>query len=230
MPSGNAWQWIVDGFRLFQRNPWIWMLTWIVVAVIIYIVSRIPGVGSLALTLLLPVLAGGLMLGCDAQMRGEPLEIAHLFAGFRSKTSSLVLVGLLSLVGSILIGLVAGILIGFSVFAALLSGGGIGAMGASAVTVLLGLLVALGLSILLTMAIWFAPALVVFHDLQPMDAMKQSFQGCLRNIVLFLIYGIIIVTIGVLALIPAGLGWLIWGPTLVASIYTSYRDIFIRPA
>ena len=57
--------------------------------------------------------------------------------------------------------------------------------------ILLMVLVVMALSIPLAMAIWFAPALVVFHDLQPLDAMKQSFAGCLKNIVPFLVYGII---------------------------------------
>jgi uncharacterized membrane protein len=93
---------------------------------------------------------------------------------------------------------------------------------------MLGLLVALGLSVPLVMAMWFAPALIVFHDLKPMDALTQSFQGCLKNIVPFLVYGIITFVIGMLASIPAGLGWLIWGPTLIGSIYAGYRDIFLQ--
>jgi uncharacterized membrane protein len=63
-----------------------------------------------------------------------------------------------------------------------------------------------------------------------MDALKQSFSGCLKNIVPGLVYGIIGFVIGIIAFIPLGLGWLVWAPTLVASIYTGYRDIFIRHA
>jgi uncharacterized membrane protein len=95
-------------------------------------------------------------------------------------------------------------------------------------TLLLAGLMMLGLSIPLAMAIWFAPALVVFHDLKPFDAMKQSFVGCWKNIVPLLLYGVIGLVIGILATIPFGLGWLVWAPTIVGSIYAGYRDIFIE--
>jgi len=225
VPSGNAWQWIVDGFGLFKRSPGIWILNLFILFILMVVLAVIPIVGGVALLLLLPVFGGGLMLGCDAVMRDEPLEVGHLFAGFRDKVGQLILVGVLYLVGSIVIGLIAGVLIGASVFGAVFSGGNVGA---SAATLMLGLLVALGLSVPLVMAMWFAPALIVFHDLKPMDALTQSFQGCLKNIVPFLVYGIITFVIGMLASIPAGLGWLIWGPTLIGSIYAGYRDIFLQ--
>ena len=91
---------------------------------------------------------------------------------------------------------------------------------------LYGLLL-LALLVPLAMAVWFAPALVVFHDLPPVEALKQSFQGCLRNMVPFLVYGIIVLGLGILAAIPAFLGWLVLIPTLIGSTYYSYRDIFL---
>jgi uncharacterized membrane protein len=77
------------------------------------------------------------------------------------------------------------------------------------------------------MALWFAPALVVFHELGAVEAMKQSFTGCLRNIVPFLVYGVILIVPAFIASIPLGLGWLVLGPVTAASIYTAYRDIYL---
>ena len=74
---------------------------------------------------------------------------------------------------------------------------------------------------------WFAPALVVFHQLGPVEAMKDSFLGCLRNVLPFLVYGIMFTLLAILATIPLGLGWLVLGPVTVASIYTAYRDIYL---
>lgn len=232
VPSGNAWQWIVDGFRLFQRNPGIWIAILIVFAIIAIVLSKLGGVGSLALTLIMPVFTGGLMLGCDALMRGEPLQIAHLFAGFRGKAGSLILVGVLTLAGWLVIVLIVGVVAGFSMFSAIMTGSlsSSNALATGAVAFLVSILLALGLSVPLGMAIWFAAPLVVFHELSPLDALKESFMGSLRNIVPFLIYGILAFVISILAAIPFGLGWLIWGPTLIASVYASYRDIYIRPA
>jgi uncharacterized membrane protein len=84
-----------------------------------------------------------------------------------------------------------------------------------------------GLTVPLLMAVWFAPALVIFHDLGPTQAMKDSFTGCLRNIVPFLLYSVIWLVLSIIASIPLGLGWLVLGPMTAASIYTAYRDIYL---
>jgi len=56
--------------------------------------------------------------------------------------------------------------------------------------------------------------------------MKMSFSGCLRNVMPFLVYGLIGMVLAVVATIPIALGWLVAGPLSIASIYTSYCDIF----
>jgi len=87
-----------------------------------------------------------------------------------------------------------------------------------------------GLTIPLLMALWFAPALVMLHGLGPLEAMKLSFVGCLRNMLPFLLYGLIALVLTVLAVIPVGLGLLVLGPMITASVYTAYKDIFLSPA
>ena len=74
-----------------------------------------------------------------------------------------------------------------------------------------------------------APALVVFQGEGVIDSMKASFAGCLKNIVPFLVYGVVFFLLALVAMIPIGLGWLVLGPMLSASVYTSYRDIYLRP-
>jgi len=227
VPASHGWDWIAEGFELFKINPGIWILNLIILLVIMIVLAIVPFIGSLAIYLLYPVFGGGLMLGCHALARNEPFEVAHLFAGFKERTGSLVLLGLLYLVGLIVIVIVVSIFFGLSLFGAMFAGG---ARSFNPMTLLFAGLIMLGLSIPLAMAIWFAPALVVFHDLKPVDAMKQSFLGCLKNIVPFLLYGVIGLVIGILAAIPFGLGWLVWAPTVVGSIYAGYRDIFVEAA
>ena len=76
------------------------------------------------------------------------------------------------------------------------------------------------------MASWFAPALVAFQDLPAMQALIQSFLGCLRNVTAFAIYGTVLFVLFFVATIPLGLGLLILFPMIVASVYIGYRDIF----
>jgi uncharacterized membrane protein len=60
------------------------------------------------------------------------------------------------------------------------------------------------------------------------EAMKESFAGCLKNIMPFLIYGLVALVFAILAAIPFGLGWLLLGPVLIGSVYASYRDIYLE--
>ena len=91
---------------------------------------------------------------------------------------------------------------------------------------LLAVLVMLALSIPIYMAIWFSYALVIINGFGVVQALKASFAGCLKNVVPFLIYGVMTFLLAIAATIPLMLGWLILGPVLFASLYTGYRDIF----
>jgi uncharacterized membrane protein len=91
------------------------------------------------------------------------------------------------------------------------------------------MLIATALLLPVMMAMWFAPLLVVFHELGAWEAMKQSFSACLKNFLPFLWYGVLLLLLSLLAMIPLGLGFLVLWPVIVASLYTSYRDIYLRP-
>jgi uncharacterized membrane protein len=78
----------------------------------------------------------------------------------------------------------------------------------------------------ISMAFWFAPALVILGGQAPVDAIKGSFAGSLKNIVPFLLYAVIYFVAAIVASIPVGLGWLVLIPVLMVTIYVSYRDIY----
>jgi uncharacterized membrane protein len=90
----------------------------------------------------------------------------------------------------------------------------------------LAVLVGMALMIPLMMAFWFAPSLVALNDVPALSAMKLSFVGCLKNILPFLLYGLIAFVFMLIAAIPFGLGLLILSPVLIASVYAGYRDIY----
>lgn len=224
VPVGNGWQWFVGGWELFKQQPGMWVGAIVVLGLVFVVLSLIPLV-NLLLSLAGPVFAGGLMLGCAALRRGEELSFSHLFAGFQQHLAPLALVGLLALGASIVIAIVFFIASGLGV-AAFTGDVDPERMGGFAFRMLLGWLVAMALSVPLYMALWFAPALVVFNGLQPVAAVKASFSACLKNIVPFLIYGVIGLALVVVASIPLGLGWLVLAPVAIGSIYAGYRDIF----
>jgi uncharacterized membrane protein len=204
-----------------------------VIFVLMSMFLAIVPLGSLVSSLFYPAVVAGIMIGCRSLEEGGALEIGHLFAGFKDKLGSLVLVGVLYLVGGMLIGFFAVIASLFmlpSLMGRNFDGSDLQNVLAVAPYFLLIVLVVLALMLPLLMALWFAPALVIFHDVQPMAAMKSSFQGCLRNMLPFLIYGIVGFLLAIVAVIPLGLGLLVLGPVMWGTMYVGYRDIFVRRA
>jgi hypothetical protein len=230
--TSRGMEWFSEGWRLFRASPGIWVAIFVIFMLLSLVLAVLP-LGSVISSLCYPAVVAGVMLGCTSLEQGGPLEVAHLFAGFKKNVGSQLLVGLLYLVGMMLIGFVAGITAALVI--PLMMGGNFKAedlngMLAMAPFILIVVLVVLLLMLPLIMAFWFAPALVVFHDVQPMAAMRSSFQGCLKNFMPFLIYGIVGLLLGILAIIPVGLGLLVLGPVMWGSMYAGYRDIFVRPA
>lgn len=226
-PASHGWSWIAEGWELFKRQPGMWIGIVLIAFVIFIGAAMIPIVGGLATTLFGPVFAAGIMIGCKALDSGGELELRHLFAGFKERTGTLVAVGALYLAAVVVVMLVVGLMMGVG-FTAMM-GGDPQAMAAMGMTMLLAMLVMFALLLPAVMAIWLAAPLVVFHDHGAVDAMKGSFAGCLKNILPFLVYSIVMFVLAVLATLPLALGWLALGPVFAASVYTSYRDIYLKP-
>ena len=228
VPAGRGWAWFTDAWALFREQPGTWVLIIVVFAVVSIVIGIVPILGNLAGYVLGPIFAGGLMLGCHELARGGELRLGHLFAGFQDQLGRLAILGVAYLVmvlGALFVAFaVAGAGLGFG----WLLGMGSGSLptGLGTTTILLGALVALALMIPAAMAIWFAPALVVLNDLGVGDALKASFVASLKNFVPFFVYGAVFLGLAIVASVPLMLGWLALGPTVVASVYTAYRDIF----
>jgi uncharacterized membrane protein len=226
-PAGNGFNWIAEGWRLFMKSPGLWIAIVVVLAVIMIVLNFIPFVGPIALAVLTPVFGGGIMLGCRALAEGRELEFNHLFAGFQKPhLPGLATVGAIYFGLALAIGIVVAVITGASLFA-LMSGtqnpavttGALGGM-------VLGILIGLALFVPLAMLMWFAPSAVALDGLAPVEALKASWRGCLKNMVPFLLYGVVLFVAAIIASIPIGLGWLVLGPVMAGSIYASYRDVY----
>jgi hypothetical protein len=234
VPAGHGWDWVLDGFRYFGANPWAWILAVLALLAISVVVSLVPFVGGFVVSVLATLFTGGLMLGVREQQEGRPFRVEHLFAGFSNNPGQLGLVAVLYLAGTLVIGIlmVAGMLLAAGPMLSTLQPGTMPPTDPAALFELMGpamlLPILLGALFLipLMMAYFFAPALVVLDQLPATAAMQLSFMGCLKNILPFLIYGLVGLVLFVLGAIPFGLGLLVVTPVLAASIYAAYRDIY----
>jgi len=229
LAAGRGWTWIADAWGLFKRQPGLWIGIILLLGVIFIGAAFIPIIGGLLMTLFGPVFAAGVVIGCRALDEGGELEIGHLFAGFRERTGTLIGVGALYLGATLAIMLVVGLVMGAGMFAMMSGGSDPQAMVAMGMTMVLAVLVMAALLLPVVMAVWFAAPLVVFHQHAAFEAMKASFVGCLKNILPFLVYGVVLFVFSIIASLPLLLGWLVLGPVLAASVYTAYRDIYFKP-
>lgn len=226
VPAGNAFEWLKQGWALFIVNPGLWIALTIVLLVVMLGLNIVPMIGTLAANLLMPVLSAGMLLACQKVSNGEALEIADLFAGFKQNTGDMIMLGVLYMVAMLVIFVVVFVLGGGSMAGGLLMGRPAG-VGLAFGGMLLAMLLWLVLSVPLFMAIWFAPALVFFNRMAPVDALKASFSACLKNFLSMLVYGVIVMVLIFFAALPAFLGLLVLIPVLFGSVYVSYRDIFV---
>lgn len=221
-------QWILSGFYLFRQAPLVWILLCFTLLLIAMTLELLPLLGKFIFTLISPVFMAGIMVGCRSQIRGDQLEIVHLFVGFKRNTAQLITLGGMYLIGQVLIIGVFMMIGGSSLVDMLLYGKRFDERELMEVmdNALSASLAGLLLTIPLMMAMWFAPLLIMFENMPPVIAMRKSFFACLKNIIPFQIYAIILIVLLVLAIMPFGLGLIIWIPTVFASIYVSYEDIF----
>lgn len=221
-------QWILSGFYLFRLSPLVWILLCFTLILIAATLELLPLLGKFIFTLISPVFMAGIMAGCRSLEHGDQLELGHLFVGFRKNAIPLITVGGFYLIGQVLIIGVFMMIGGSALVDMLLYGKRFDEQELMIVmdNILSASLAGLALTVPLMMSVWFAPLLVMFENMPPMIAIRKSFFACLKNIIPFQIYAIILIILGVLAIMPYGLGLLIWLPTVFASIYVSYQDIF----
>ena len=220
--------WWSESWTLFSKNAGLWVVLSLIVLIAGVVLSFIPFLGSLALSLFTPVIVGSCLLAARKTEQGGTLEVNDLGLAFKSHLNPLLILGALFLAANVVIMMVMGVL-GFGAIMGMGAGGAAHSMGgvmAAFGVGMLALLVGAALFVPVSMAMWFAPALVVFRDVPPVNALQASFAACLRNIVPFLLYGIIFFVAAFIASIPMGLGWLVLIPLTILTTYLAYRDIF----
>jgi uncharacterized membrane protein len=212
-------EWLAGGFRMFMKNPGIWVLATLALIIGAWLLGFIlPDLLSgPANTIVAIVAVGALMRACQAQDEGRDFT-----SGVQAAASSapLWILGLIAAALNFGLALLTGLL-------------GLSSMGVFLMTPSLlfhalgfGALIIFAVSVLLGMALWLAPALVVLRGVSPIDAIKLSLLGSLKNIVPYIIYSLLVIMLCIVAAIPLGLGLLVAIPMLICSAYLAYKDIF----
>ncbi len=227
--SGRGVDWWSEAWALFVKEAGMWIVLAILMIIIFTVVGIIPILGGLVMAVAFPVFMASWVITARKVEQGGAIELGDLFSAFRGdKVQPLLIVGALLLVFGVAIVAVAGLL-GIGAIFGVAAGGADRSLGAALAALSAGLLAIIAITLIsfvAGMALWFAPALVVFRGTAPVDAMKVSFGACLRNIVPFVLYSLIYIVAAIVASIPFGLGWIVLAPLVMLTLYVSYRDVF----
>lgn len=224
--------WISAGWRLFRKATVMWIVFLVLFFLIHVGLSFVPWVGMWVGNLVSPILMGGIALGCRSLETGGELELEHLLAGFRRNTGALLAIGVVYVLGEAALLAVFGLFAGPAFVSAIFRGDEaaiLNTLPEDLMKLALGSLVVAALAIPLVAAYWFAPLLVMLHRVPALTAMKESLVACLRNFLPMAVYGLVMLALLVPAILPLGLGLLVWAPLLLATVYASYRSVFTEP-
>jgi len=250
--ANHGWNWVLTGFALFRKSASRWAFIVFSYIMLMQVMGMIPVLGWFAAMVFIPAFSASFMIVSRELDQGRELRTALLFSGFTSNlpallkqggiylASALAILGLSMLVddGALFHLMVLGEKPPASVF----DDGSLAAAAALAGTLYLPLLA----------AFWFAPALSAWRGMPAFKAMFYSLFAVLRNWRAFLAYGLALTLLSlVCSIVLFVLGLLLRGllgdksqgafmlvvlpvmlsyvPTMFASFYASYRDIFPEP-
>lgn len=244
--GSRGWRWLADGWKIFRTSSLKWLSLVFGYWMLMTVVSVIPFVGVVAVLVLVPGFSVAFMAASRAAERAQPIELSLLFAGFRENARAQILLGAVYLV-SIFLLLSASMLADDGALARwMVTGARPTPEVLQSDAFLQALMIAATLYLPVMMLFWFAPTLVAWHAMPVAKALFFSLFACLMNWRAFTVYGMasalvlfVVPFIALFALMllsggalrPAAMAVMFpfvlsLMPTLFASFYASYRDIF----
>lgn len=239
--------WLRRAYSMFRAAPLRWLLLVVVYCVIFALAGflPLPMLGRLCAWILKPVFAVGFLAAAWAQERGGKPTLADLFRGFRSNLWALVPLGVVFFAGMTLAFGATALIDGGTLIDWTLNGEDPSDEVLSSGRPQLAMLLGLACALPTLLALWFAPALVVFNDLGALSALATSLRASLSNwrpVAVFglavLFYGGVVPALGgeiaqLLGVTPSvvKLGLLlpyelVFLATFQITDYVSYRDVF----
>lgn len=216
LTAKSGWDWIVQGFALFKRQPAEMSTLFLSYLLLVLMVGFVPLLGQILPVVLIPVFAIGFMQACVNIEANQKVTPRVLATGFKSPALRRLL--MLGLCYAIAIGLAVAI-------SSLFDGGAFMGMMAGRrdgqdLDILPGMLVSLLVYIPAGMAFWHAATLIAWHDMRVGKALFYSFFAVFRAGRAFVVYSLGWVLIGVLApaMLTAVLSAVISKPTAMLLI------------
>jgi len=239
-------RWLAAGWRMFRAAPLGWLVLVFAYLMATMLLSAFPLVGPAAVSVLMPAFSVGFMAASRAAARRQAVELPMLFAGFRERLPQQLVLGCVYAAGFAAALAGSSLLDDGALLGVLFSPQRVQAEGGPGDALLLGVLASALIYLPTMMMLWFAPVLVAWHAVHPAKALFYSLVAFWMNrtafiayalalaLVLFLSMGSVVLLAALMpgeapAFNPRSLVFpmaLVILPTLFASYYASYQDVF----
>lgn len=250
VPAGHGIGWLARGWQLFRAAPLAWLLLVFSYWFLMTFVSVLPVIGVVAASVLVPPFSVGFMAAARASEQGGPVSVGLLFEGFRHRVDVQLTLGGIYLLSLVLLLAATALADGGALARWMLAGKAPDEVVVRSAEFFMALALAAALYVPVMLGFWFAPVLAAWHALSAPKALFFSLFACWMNWRAFVTYGLAaavltlvlpFVVLSGLALVVQDLGrqtvmslvfpfLIVLLPTLFASFYASYRDIFGRDA
>lgn len=247
--AGRGARWLGEGWRLFRAAPLSWIVLVFAYWLLMNLLVLVPFAGLVVAPILVPAFSVSFMVAGRTAAHGGPVGLDTLFSGFREQLPRLLALGAVYLVCLALVLGATALFDGGNLVHAMLGTQPAADAKVQPGAVIGALLVAVALYGPVMMMFWFAPVLVAWHGVGVAKALFFSFLACLLNWRPFLAYGAVAILMTVVApsfalsglllltggTLPVSLESFVYAlmlvmmPTLLASFYVSYRDVFGAP-
>jgi len=241
--------WFAEGWRMFKAAPFGWFALVFTYWLLMTIASVVPFIGVVLASTAVPAFSVGFMAAGRAASARGGVELSLLFEGFRHAPRSQAILGVVYFACLVTVLGASAAIDGGALARWMITGARPAEDTLQSGEFLAALAAAAAVYAPVMMMFWFAPPLAAWHGTGPAKALFFSFYGCLLNWRAFLAYGAVtaVLAIGVpfaavlvLMLVTRGASTLpmvslafplllVLLPTLFASFYASYRDVFGPP-
>ncbi|HQT81099.1 MAG: hypothetical protein B7Z60_02985 [Ferrovum sp. 37-45-19] len=237
VPPLRGIHWISEGFTLVFHSPVGWLSVMSIWFFFALLCSIFWGFGPVLFSLTLPIFFAGLMVGCRHISAGRSLKVHHLFTGFTVKNPRLVGLGGVNVFWEVVLSVIT-LLWGGQHMTSFQNMIFDNTTNAEELQVIISELTPMFITLSLVQLVllvlgWYAPALLIFSPVSLLEAITVSGKACVINILPIIVYLItmaaILAAIGFTVLTVPLLGFLLSLfviPTIVASVYVSYSDVF----
>jgi hypothetical protein len=246
LPPAAGWGWIFTGFAIFRRNPIVLGMLVLTYWFTVIFLNVLPYIGALAASLVIPGLSVGLMQAARQVERGQPIGVQTLYGSMKENARTLLALGALYLCCTLGVLGLSTLLDGGDMFKFMMASSRAERAAVEDADFIMPALFVMLMMMPIMMAYWFAPVLAAWHRLTLGRSLFFSFVACWMNWRAFMVYGAGLllvagvvpgVLLGVLLLIfPDAANFitaivtmpmvLVIAPTIFASFYACYRDIF----